>query len=287
MWTDPCAVSCRKAAALALLLFGLPACSDFHPTAGTPPTHSPPDQTLQAMICEASVVEKSVRCAPEAGAEAGAISATIIGGQNTNVRLASSNVDYDAEDWIFQFDVTVQNLLPERMGTADGVTLHSDGVRVFFSSGPTPTAGSGTATVDNPDGVSVFTASDQPYFQYDEILDTDEVSSEKTWRLRIEPTVTTFTFAVFVAAPLQPLIVINEIMANPAGAVQDSAGEYVELYNAGRWPVNLDGFVVADAESSHTIADSVVIPGGGYALSARDPQGARFGLVGPRTSASD
>ena len=41
-------------------------------------------------------------------------------------------------------------------------------------------------------------------------------------------------------------------------------------------------------DSGGTIVDEpMAIPGGGYALSARDPQGARFGLVGPRTSASD
>lgn len=280
MWTDPGSVSLQKAAVVGLLLFSLPACTDRHPTAGSPPSQPPPDAALQAMICEGNLIENSVRCVPQSSAEQG-ISAALVAGQDTNVRLTSSSVAYNEADSIFRFDVTVQNLLPERMGTADGVTLDDDGVRVFFSSGPTATAGSGTVSVENADGYGVFTASDQAYFQYAEILDTNEVSSARTWRLHVEPTVETFSFAVYVSTKLQPLLVINEVMANPGGTVQDDAGEYVELYNAGRWPVDLNGFVVADADASHTIASSVTVPGGGYAVLGRSTDQSRNGGISP------
>lgn len=232
------------------------------------------------MICEASLADRSVRCLPR-GAPAIGGSPAIVAGQDLNVRLTSSNVSYTEADSIFQFDVTVQNLLPEPMGTVDGVNAHGDGIRVFFSAGPTPTSGSGLAEVDNPDGIGIFTGSDQPYFQYDEILEANEVSAARRWRLHVEPTVATFNFAVYVAAELQPMLVINEIMANPGGAVQDSAGEYVELYNAGRWPVDLNGYVVADADASHTIDRRVIVPGGGYVVLGRSANQSRNGGIAP------
>lgn len=276
----PFSFSVQKAAVVSLLLVYLPACSDLSPTAVKPEALPPPAAGVQAMTCQGSLAAKSVRCVPANLTQEG-ISPAIVGGQDTNVRLSSSNVAYTVEDSIFQFDVAVQNLLPERMGTADGVTPHEEGIRVFFSSGPTATAGSGSATVENPDGRAVFTESDQAFYQYDDILDANEVSSARSWRLQVEPTVETFSFTVHVSTKLQPLIVINEIMTNPAGAVQDSAGEYVELYNAGRWPVNLNGFVVADAETNHTIADSVVVPPGGYALLGRSSNQDRNGGIAP------
>ncbi len=153
------------------------------------------------MVCEGSLVESTVHCYTESSTQGG-ISAALIGGQNTNVRLTSSNVVYTEEDSIFQFDVTVQNLRPERMGTADGVTPHSEGIRVFFSAAPTPTSGSGSAEVENPDGVATFTATNQAFYQYNEILDTNEVTAARTWRLHIEPTVETFAFTVYVSTEL-------------------------------------------------------------------------------------
>ena len=65
----------------------------------------------------------------------------IIGGQNVNVKLTSSNVAYNSGTGRFTFDVTVQNLIPQPLGTTDGTTLAPGGVSVFFTSGPTVTDG--------------------------------------------------------------------------------------------------------------------------------------------------
>lgn len=269
----------RKFAVGAVLLC-LPACSDRDPVAAVPEGIPDRDDALQEVTCEASVADGYVRCAA-ARLLPTDLSAAIIGGQNTNVSLASSGVAYTEADSIFRFDVTLQNLLPERMGTADGVNLHEDGIRVFFSSGPTATSGSGALSIENADGRAVFTASDQPYFRYDEILETGEVSAARTWQIRVDPGVATFVFTVHVSAELQPLIVINEIMANPGGAVEDSAGEYVELLNAGRWPVNLNGFMVDDGNVSHTISADVIVPPGGYTLLGRSSDAASNGGISP------
>jgi hypothetical protein len=49
------------------------------------------------------------------------------------------------------------------------------------------------------------------------------------------------------------VLVINEVMQNPS-AVNDSDGEYFEIYNPGASPVNIEGWTISDAGSeSHTI----------------------------------
>ncbi|MDH7475587.1 MAG: lamin tail domain-containing protein [Anaerolineae bacterium] len=62
-----------------------------------------------------------------------------------------------------------------------------------------------------------------------------------------------------------PQIVINEIMIDPA-AVDDSLGEWFELYNAGSAEVNLQGWRISSGTELHTISASLVIPAGGYVV---------------------
>jgi hypothetical protein len=128
------------------------------------------------------------------------VRAAIIGGQGQNVRLTSSNIQVVADT--FAFDVTVQNLIPQSLGTTDGVTLDPAGVRVFFHAGPTST-GSGTVTVANPDGTGTFTGSSQFFFQYNTLLVQNAVTPTKRWKLKFTPDVATFTFTVFVSAAVR------------------------------------------------------------------------------------
>jgi len=59
-------------------------------------------------------------------------------------------------------------------------------------------------------------------------------------------------------------LVINEIMRDPA-AVDDSAGEWFELYNADTVPVNLDGWTIGDGDSdSHVISSTLLVAPGRY-----------------------
>jgi hypothetical protein len=211
-----------------------------------------------------------VSCRPSSGG-AGAASATIIGGQGTYVQLTSSNVSYDSVTEIFQFDVTVKNLLNEAMGTPDGTVADPDGIRVFFSQGPTVTGGTGTASVNNPDGTAFFTASGQPYFAYHEILPKNAVSSARTWRLNIPRTATSFSFFLLLETDVQYLLVINEVLANPGGTISDTNGEWFEVYNAGTLSVNLQDLVIADSAAAgrrpyHRISASLPLASGSYAV---------------------
>jgi hypothetical protein len=61
-------------------------------------------------------------------------------------------------------------------------------------------------------------------------------------------------------------IILNEIMNNPS-AVDDTDGEWFELYNAGGVDINLDGWTLSDLGSDIVqIQGTVTIPSGGYAV---------------------
>ena len=181
-----------------LPLLVLAACSEnSSPTLRVPPDE--PAGTNAAVSCSATVHGASLSCTSVPGASAsrqGGARRLVLGGQGINVKVTSSNVHYDAATGIFSADVTVQNLLPEALGTADWITLN--GVRVFFHSGPNATGGTGTVRVSNPDGVSVFTGSQQPYFEYLEPLLPNAVSTPKRWEWKLDPGVTSFSFALLV-----------------------------------------------------------------------------------------
>ena len=202
---------CLMAAAIALA-GGAVACSKDLPT--SPGTRSDAPQAadrasiLTALSCHASVVDRTVTCGQPDGRTAAADQGPpgapkiIIGGQDAYVSIKSSNVNYDAGTGAFTFDVTVRNLIFQPIGTADttgGNALDANGVRVFFAAGPTVTGGSGLVTVTG-DGVATFTASNQPYYQYNTVLQSFQISSPKTWQLNMPPTVTTFDFLLLVSA---------------------------------------------------------------------------------------
>jgi len=148
----------------------------------------------------------------------GGVGDLIVGGQHVYVDLISSNVvptsgqrcngTVDATKKCFAFDVAIKNLIPQPMGTTDGVSPVPTGLQIFFVSGPTMTGGSGSISVAN--GLTgIFTATGQKYFQYagsalggDGILSQNETSSTATWQLEMDATVANFAFQLYVSAPV-------------------------------------------------------------------------------------
>jgi hypothetical protein len=214
----------RLLAAAALLASA--ACTDTSPLQprGPEPTSPPrgaPPLTVQALECTAAVAERAVTCEP-AAPDAGEAAGIIVGGQNVYVTLSSSNVAYDDGTGQFTMDVTLQNLIEQAMGTADGVALDPAGIRIFFAEGPAVTAGAGTASVV-PDGFAFFLEAGQPFYQYDAIVGQNQVTAAEPWTFIVTPTVTTFTFRVYVAAPVQfpdGYVTLSGLMpGSPAGSL--------------------------------------------------------------------
>ena len=78
-----------------------------------------------------------------------------------------------------------------------------------------------------------------------------------------------------------PQVFISEFLADP-NAVDDNTGEWIEIYNAETWPVNLRGWYLSDFGSdSHLIDADVWIPPGGYAVLARNGDQTVNGGVAP------
>lgn len=186
-------------AAIALALLAA-ACSDLPSgITETPAPPSQPAQFTQELRCTAFVDQPRVTCE---GAEPGAgpSRSLIVGGQHVYVRMGSSGAGYNPSDSIFQFDATVQNLMAQAFGTPDGET--STGLTVFFATGPTPVPEGGNVNVHNEDGEGIFFTSVEPYFSYDTLLHTGEVSESKPWQFKMDPEITRFVFTVFVRGQL-------------------------------------------------------------------------------------
>jgi hypothetical protein len=167
------------------------------PGTGTPGT----PVTIQTLECTGSRAQLTVRCTPlaPAGSVRGDI---IVGNQGVLVQVTTSGVAYNAGTGQFTFNTTLQNLIEQPMGTTDGTTLDANGIRIFFHSGPTVLTGTGVASV-LPDGFGTFTAAGQPYYQYNQVLANGVTSAAKGWTLIMPPTVLTFSFLLYVSAPVE------------------------------------------------------------------------------------
>jgi hypothetical protein len=171
----------------------------------TAPTVDPaarPQQIIAVVGCSGSRTTMTVRCGDQPTRSRGAAADIIVGGQNLYVRLTPSNFSYDAGTGQYVFDVSLENLIPQPIGTTDGVTLDPNGVRIFFNSGPIVTGGTGSASVV-PDGFATFTSAGQAYYQYPQVIAQNQTSPARTWTLIMSPTVTTFSFTLYVSAPVQ------------------------------------------------------------------------------------
>lgn len=211
---------------LPLVMLALAACADG-PTAPVSRLPAPePAGAIAEVRCVATLAPQSVRCEPADGVPAGVRAAIIVGRQNVDAKLTSSNLQVVADT--FQFDVTVTNLLPQVMGSTEyrqeGEGSYwvpdSAGIRVFFHAGPVVTEGSGVVTVENPAGVDAFTAGAQPYYLYEEVLEPDEESDPQTWKLRFTPGVTQFAFRMMITAAVP----------YPQGFVDVTPGPFVPLF---------------------------------------------------------
>lgn len=178
------------------------------------PTAPKGEFRTELITCEASVSAATLSCAASQPQVTSGISADLVlGGQGALVRLASSGTAYSAGT--FSSNVSVENLLAQAMNTTNGTTPDTGGVKVFFSTAPTVTGGTGTITVANADGTGAFTASGQQFFKYSggALLGSGAISSAKLWQFTVPNTVTTFTFEVFVNTtvpnPAPPIVALG------------------------------------------------------------------------------
>jgi hypothetical protein len=161
---------------------------------GTPFT---PAADRIAVQCVASVKARTVSCgAPQTP---GGIRALTMGGQHQYVELTSSNVQsvLNGSNYDYTFDVTLKNLIPQALGTQDGVTQDVDSIRVLFASGPTVTHGSGMIDVMDA-GTATITATNQYFYGYSGPLQPGATTAPHHWHLQVPSTVDSMGFTLYV-----------------------------------------------------------------------------------------
>jgi hypothetical protein len=159
---------------------------------------------VSSVVCTGTPRTRQLDCREIGIPAAGRLRTSIL--VQNQVKLRSSNVHYSDTTRIFGFDVTVQNLLSEVIGTPDGTTV--SGMKVFYDSGPTVTSwlapgDTGTIAVANADGYGNFTKAQQPYHFYNQLLQPQDSTPHKRWELLLPPGTNTFSFVlkVFTATP--------------------------------------------------------------------------------------
>jgi hypothetical protein len=183
-----------------VLAVALAACSDEQPVA--PSARQGEPVQVAGLDCRVIVATGAMGCSSPT--DLGGASGLILGGQNVNVTLTASNHQYDPIGAVYSIDVTVKNLILQALGTTDGVTAHDDGVRVFFLDDPQASDGSGLPVASLAQETGIFLGgSPAPFYEYPQRLATGATSNPVTWQFSVPAGVASFSFKVYVAAPVQ------------------------------------------------------------------------------------
>jgi hypothetical protein len=242
---------------LAALALAVWACSET--TAPADPKGMEPTLPLKTALttCRVDVRARSLQCDDAQLVSGGTETrqTILVGGQDLFVRLSSSGTSYDSGTGVLRSDITVENLLQQMMGTTDGTTI--TGVKIFFHSGPTVTGGTGTVTLANADGSGTFTGGGQDYFNYPQILEPNEISSQHEWRFNAPSTVLTFEFSLLVSTdvPDESMSFLDRLWTGTAGT---------EWANASNW----SGGIPADTSTVNIPVPAKITSGNQPVLAA-------------------
>ena len=150
-----------------------------------------------------------------------------------------------------------------------------------------------TATSPWPDSAGDFGSPGAPYVAPGEVTETPGATPTPAGTAIVSPTPASTPSPATTVSPSPPTgtpspvgtlpsssrILITEFLADPK-AVADSAGEWVELHNPGSAPVNLAGWVLADAGSeTHVITGELWLAAGAYVVLGRSADSAVNGGV--------
>lgn len=191
-----------------LALAALSACTDGgRPTAPRASSSAAPLVTVQ-MNCSLERNTAQVRCTSGPVHPTGKVRAN---GVHSDVVLPPDAVQlmlvfgadaFNGATGVLSIDIAVRNSSDHPIGTADGTT--ATGVKVFYADGPRVISGSGNVTVVNADSVGAFTAADQKFYDYREIVQPGAESARKRWQWRFTGDVQSWSFDLAVAADIGP-----------------------------------------------------------------------------------
>jgi hypothetical protein len=208
-------------ALMTTLVIAAGACSDQSITSSVMPAPVPPPVSAnQAGMLRGTVREDGTvvleSLDPSIQVGDGNASGAIYGNQNVTARVTTSNFSVTTvgttKTW--RFKLAVHNLLPFAVGSIDGVSsapYDTVGMYVFFPTAPTvvsPAACGCTVTVLNTQGLGSFTAPNQLYYWYHDLLAAngaalgrDSTTDIPTWTFSAPSQVNSFRFFVILSSP--------------------------------------------------------------------------------------
>lgn len=149
---------------------------------------------LGSVTCRVDVAAQATKCAP-AAESGGENQARVLLNAFFTVQTSGSFTSGGQKT----FFNTIRNDLGQSIGTNNGIT--ADTIYAFLTA-ITTTGGSGTVTVANADGTFNFTAPNQPFWKWRQIVDPGNSTSTSTWVFNVPSTVTSWTYTVNLSAPI-------------------------------------------------------------------------------------
>jgi hypothetical protein len=186
-------VVCSVAAALA--------CNDIDrpvgPRAPQPIAQQEEPPVLLSLTCELNGSRSTVSCTPVLPTPPAGVNASVIyGATATYAIFFPYNLVKDTVAHTWQFTAYLQNLLKQSIGTLNGTT--TTGVKVFVTDFHV-TTGTGAVSVANADGTGTFTAPNQPYFNYNQIIAPSGYSGNKLWKFNVPNSVTAVSMSILIS----------------------------------------------------------------------------------------
>lgn len=211
--------SASRKALMTTLIIAASACSEPSITSSAKPAPEPPSVNanqvgmLRGTVREdGTILLENVDPSIQVGDTN--TSGAIYGNQNVTAKVTTSgfNLTDDGTNKTWTFKLAVHNLLPFPVGSIDGATAtpyDTVGMFVFFPSAPTvvsPSACGCTVSVFNTQGTGNFTAPNQPYYWYHDLLAAsgspgDSTTNIPTWTFKAPSRVNSFRFFVILSSP--------------------------------------------------------------------------------------
>jgi hypothetical protein len=152
---------------------------------------------LLSLTCDLNGSASTVSCTPVPPSPPAGVNASVIyGATATYAIFFPYNLVKDTVAHTWQFTAYLQNLLKQSIGTLNGTT--TTGVKVFVTDFHA-TSGTGTVSVANADGTGTFTAPNQPYFNYNQIIASNSYSGNKLWKFNVPNTVTAVSMSILIS----------------------------------------------------------------------------------------
>jgi len=120
----------------------------------------------------------------------------IVSATGTYAQFVPFNLVKDTVKQIWSFDAFLHNLMLQSIGTLNGTTV--TGSKVFVTD-IEATQGTGTVSIINADGTGNFTAPNQKYFSYNQIVTAGANSNAKLWKVSVPNTVTAVNMDILMS----------------------------------------------------------------------------------------